>query len=80
MVFEKTLRKSAQAFIELIGVIEKKTKIMHDRSTQASSSSSPEKPARVVEVVMPMDLHGSLNEAELKRLGNLQRQLAREFV
>ena len=29
---------------------------------------------------MPLELHGSLNAAELKRLGKLQRQLAKEFV
>ena len=50
---------------------------MRDQATQASE---PVNKVKTVDVVFPMDLHGSLNDAELKQLGRLQRQLAREFV
>ena len=59
-------KKVSSTVKELISVIENKSKDMRDRATQVSN---PAKPTKTVDVVMPMHLHGLLNDAELKQLG-----------
>ena len=64
----------------LVGVIENKMKILIDKSTQTNTPVKPESAVKIVEVAMPLELHGSLNDSEFRHLGKLQRQFAKEFV